>query len=210
MNRDLTRVLTRGLLVGAGGWVATRAFAALRPTAFPYFLRAIIQVPRPLLTARGLVAILGPTPGERVLELGPGTGYYTAAVAERLVPAGALDVLDVRQRFLDHTMAKIQRRGIANVVPTLGDGASLPYPDAEFDAAFLVTVLGEIPDPDAALREMRRVLKPEGRLVVGEIIIDPDFTTTRWLTRHASAAGLVLERRAGNPLAYFARFSRPA
>ena len=51
-------------------------------------------------------------------------------------------------------------------------------------------MLGEIPDPEAALGELRRVLKPAGRLVVGEIFIDPDFPRLAWLVRRARAAGV--------------------
>jgi SAM-dependent methyltransferase len=145
-----------------------------------------------------------------MLEIGPGTGYYSTRIAACLEPGGMLDILDVRQRFLDHTTKRARAEGLANVTPTLGEGGSLPYPDGCFDAAYLVTVLGEIPDPQAALIELRRVLKPTGRLVVGEIFIDPDFPTFRWLVEHARAAGLVLERRLGMPFAYFARFSPAA
>lgn len=142
-----------------------------------------------------------------MLEVGPGTGYYALPVAARLEPTGVLEILDVRRRFLDHTVRRARSRGLTNVVPKLGDGRSLPYPDRSFDAAYLITVLGEIADPEVALAELHRVLKPAGRLVVGEILIDPDFTTLRWLVRHARAAGLLLERRTGTPLGYFARFS---
>jgi hypothetical protein len=66
-------------------------------------------------------------------------------------------------------------------------------------------VLGEIPDQDAALREVARVLKPEGRLVVGELFGDPHFTSLGALERRAGAAGLRLERRSGPRFGYFAR-----
>ena len=199
--------LWKALSVGCAGWLGLRAWAALRPTAFPYVGRPILDIPRPLITRGRLLGILDPVAGERILEVGPGTGYYTLPVAARLGPRGVLDILDVRQRFLDHTIGRVHTRGLTNLVATLGDGKSLPYPDGRFDAAYAITVLGEIADPEAALGELRRVLKPAGRLVVGEILIDPDFTTLRWLVSHARAAGLVFERRTGTQVGYFARFS---
>jgi ubiquinone/menaquinone biosynthesis C-methylase UbiE len=200
------RHLPRLLLAAATTWLSLRAWAALRPTAFPYFARVILEVRRPLLTRRAFVEILDPIPGERILEVGPGTGYYTFVVAERVGPTGSVDVLDVRQSFVDHIRASAARRGLRNVAGTQGDAGSLPFPDARFDAAYLVGVLGEIPDPKTALRELRRVLKPTGRLVVGEIFFDPDFTRLGWLLKQAEAAGLRFERRSGPRFAYFARF----
>jgi SAM-dependent methyltransferase len=198
--------LRRTLFAVAVAWLGLRAWAALRPTAFPYYGRAILDIPRPLITRGALLEILEPARGERILEVGPGTGFYTLPVAARLEPGGVVEILDVRQSFLDRTVERARRRGLANVVPTLGDGGQLPYPDSRFDAVYLITVLGEIPDPDAALGELRRVLKPTGRLVVGEIFIDPDFPRLGWLIKRAGAAGLKLERRTGTPLGYFARF----
>jgi ubiquinone/menaquinone biosynthesis C-methylase UbiE len=194
------------LFLACGAWLGLRAWAALRPTAFPYLARPVLDLPRPLITRGGLLKILEPAPGERILEVGPGTGYYTLPVAARLRPGGVLEVLEVRQSYLDHTLERARKAGLANVLPRLGDGAHLPYPSGRFDAAYLVTVLGEIPDPQAALRELRRVLKSGGRLVVGEIFIDPDFPRLAWLVRRARAAGLMLDRRIGTPVAYFARF----
>lgn len=197
------------LLAGFAAWLTLRAWAALRPTAFPYFGRSILDLPRPLVTRRRLLDSVAPAPGERILAVGPGTGYYSLPVAARLQPEGILDILDVRQSFLDHTLERGRRRGVANIVATRGDGGSLPYPDGLFDAAYLVSVVGEIPSPEAALRELRRVLKPDGRLVVGEVCIDPDFPRLGWLVKRARSAGLSLERRSGSPLSYFARF-RPS
>jgi ubiquinone/menaquinone biosynthesis C-methylase UbiE len=193
-------------LVACAAWLGLRAWAALRPTAFPYLARSILELPRPLITRSGLLEILDPAAGERILEVGPGTGYYTFTVADRLGPDGLLEILDVRQSFLDHTMRRAAERGTVNITPTEADATSLPYEDGTFDAAFLITVLGEMPDPQAALGELRRVLKPAGRLVVGEIFIDPDFPRLALLVRSARDVGLILERRTGTPAAYFARF----
>ena len=74
-------------------------------------------------------------------------------------------------------------RGVTNVRPTLGDAQALPFDDDAFDAAVLVTVLGEIPDQEQALREIARVLRPGGRLVVGELFGDPHMVTVRQAAR---------------------------
>ena len=201
------RVLVKTLLGALAAWLGLRAFAARRPTAFPYFARAILDVPRPLLTRRRLLEILQPEPGERILEVGPGTGYYTLAVASRLEPDGVVEILDVRRPFLDHTVVRAHRHGLVNVVATLGDGGRLPFPAERFDAAYLVTVFGEIAEPEAALRELRRVLKPAGRLIVGEIIVDPDFPRLSRLVAQARGAGFRLVERTGSRIGYFAQFT---
>jgi ubiquinone/menaquinone biosynthesis C-methylase UbiE len=100
-------------------------------------------------------------------------------------------------------MRRARKAGLGNGEPRRGDARRLPYPDAAFDAAYLVTVLGEIPDQDTALRELRRVIKPGGRVVVGELLGDPHMVGERMLRRRAMAAGLTLERRVGPPFGYF-------
>jgi ubiquinone/menaquinone biosynthesis C-methylase UbiE len=151
-------------------------------------------VPHPFVTRPRLRETLAPQPGETMLEIGPGTGYYSLPVAEWLGPAGTLHIFDIQQQMLDHTMRRACEQGLANLEPRLGDAQRLPYPDATFDAAYLVTVLGEIPDQDAALRELGRVVKPAGRIVLGELFGDPHMVTHHTLRRRAAAAGLTLER----------------
>jgi ubiquinone/menaquinone biosynthesis C-methylase UbiE len=167
-------------------------------------------VPHPFLTRARLRRILAPQPGERVLEVGPGTGYYSLDVAEQIAPDGVLDILDVQQEMLDHTMRKASERHITNIVPTHRDAQELPYPDETFDAAYMTVTLGEVPDQDAALHELRRVLKPSGRLIMGEIFGDPHMVTFGSLRAGAEAAGLQFEQRLGKRVAYFARFHTPA
>jgi ubiquinone/menaquinone biosynthesis C-methylase UbiE len=154
-----------------------------------------------------LRSILRPELGERILEIGPGVGYYTLDLAEWVGPEGKVEIFDLQQKFLDHTTARASERGLANVVPTLGDATALPYEDSSMDAVALTAVLGEIPDPLAALREIARVLKPGGRLIVGELFGDPHFTTIASLKRQSAEVGLNFEQRSGNWFAYFARLS---
>jgi ubiquinone/menaquinone biosynthesis C-methylase UbiE len=186
-------------LAAAAGWLWWRR----NPSACPYSQRFWVEAPHPFITRARLREALRAAPGERVLEVGPGTGYYTLDVAEALLPLGRLDVLDVQQEMLDHTLRRARERGLENVTPARADARELPYADATFDAAFLVTVLGEIPDQDRALAELRRVLKPGGRLVVGELVGDPHMVTPRALRERAARAGLAHERRVGPPFGCF-------
>jgi ubiquinone/menaquinone biosynthesis C-methylase UbiE len=195
-------------IAAAGATVAGALWWRKHPSACPYSQRFWVEAPHPLITRARLREVLEPQPGERVLEVGPGTGYYSLEVAESVSPGGQLDVFDVQQEMLDHTMRRARERGIGGITPTLGDARCLHYADGSFDAAYLVTVLGEIPDQAAAVRELARVLKPGGRLVVGELFGDPHWVSPGRLREHAEAAGLRFVRRAGPPLGYFARFER--
>jgi ubiquinone/menaquinone biosynthesis C-methylase UbiE len=192
-------------LLAAAGIVGAALWWRKNPSACPYGQRFWVEGPHPLITRERLREVLAPQPGERVLEIGPGTGYYTAELAEWIGPDETLEIFDIQQEMLDHTMRAVAERGVGNVNPTQGDARSLPYEDASFDAAVLVTVLGEIPDQDAALREIARVLRPGGRLVVGELFGDPHMVALSALERRAAAAGLRLTRRSGPKLGYFAR-----
>jgi ubiquinone/menaquinone biosynthesis C-methylase UbiE len=177
------------------------------PSACPYGQRFWVEAPHPIITRDRLREVLLPQPGERLLEIGPGTGYYTLDLAAWVGGEGRVEIFDLQREFLDHVGRRAGERGLTNVVPTQGDATSLPYENASIDAVVLTAVLGEIPDTTAALNEICRVLKPGGRLVVGELFGDPHFTTLAALKRQAAGAGLAYETHSGNRLAYFARLS---
>ena len=94
---------------------------------------------------------------------------------------------------------RLQRHAIApeRYELRVGDATALPFDNASFDAAYAVTVLGETPDPAAALREAARVLAPEGRLLIIEQAGDPDMITAAELIAAAQDAGLQLDAQAG-------------
>ena len=202
------RVLRTGLLLAALGVLGAAVWWRRNPSACPYNQRFWVDAPHPFITRARLLEALALAPDERVLEIGPGTGYYTFDIAAAL-PAGQVDIFDIQQEMLDHVMRKAAERGVTNVRATLGDAQQLPFDDDAFDAAVLVTVLGEIPDQEQALREVARVLRPGGRLVVGELFGDPHMVTSGRLRDRAGGAGLGFERRVGNPLAFFERFETP-
>ncbi|HEX8688813.1 MAG TPA: class I SAM-dependent methyltransferase [Solirubrobacterales bacterium] len=190
--------LVGGAIGGAAIWWRKN------PSACPYGQRFWVEAPHPIVTPERLRSVLRPESDERVLEIGPGTGYYTFDIAAWVA---TVEIFDLQQEFLDHVMREAAKRGVANIVPTQGDATALPYEDDSIDAVVLTAVLGEIPDPGAALREIRRVLAPSGRLVVGELFGDPHFTTLASLKRQGAAAGLSFEESSGNWFGYFARLS---
>ena len=206
-KRPVARVLLGVSLAAAAAGLGYAFWWRRNPSACPYGLRFFVELPHPFITRERLREVLAPKPGERVLEVGPGTGYYALDAAGWLGPGGTLDVLDLQGEMLDHVLRRARERSIANVAATQGDAQSLPYPDNSFDAAYLTAVLGEVPDQEQALRELGRVLKPGGRLVVGEVFPDFHMVPFGSLRERAERAGLVFERRLGGPLGYFARFS---
>jgi ubiquinone/menaquinone biosynthesis C-methylase UbiE len=193
--------------LGAAGVGAAALWWRKNPSACPYGQRFWVEAPHPLITRARLSEILEPRPGERLLEIGPGTGYYTLELAAWVGEQGMVEIFDIQQEMLDHAIRAARERGLWNVNPTRGDAQQLGWDDDSFDAVILVTVLGEIPDQDAALRQIARVLRPGGRLIVGELFGDPHMVTLGSLERRAEAAGLRFERRVGPKLGYFARFS---
>lgn len=205
-NRRRTTIAIGALVAGT----AVLAYGTLRwrnnPSACPYSQRLWIDLPRPFFTRARLREMLVPEPGQKVLEVGPGTGYYALHTSQWLSPGGTLQILDVQQAMLDHTTRRARELGLPNVAPSLGDAQDMPYADDTFDAAYLVATLGEAPDQSSVLCELSRVLKPGGRLVVGEGMPDPHMVRIARLREQADAAGLVLERRIGGAPAYFASF----
>ena len=191
------------VIAGAAA-AAARRWSRRYPGPMPYVLRSTLFL-LPHAPAQ-LRRLLGPTDGERMLEIGPGVGHHALPIASALGPNGVLHVLDVQQEMLDALIRRARAAGISNIVAQQGDAQDLPYPDGMFDGAYLSAVLGEVPDQALALRELHRVLKPNGRLVVAEGCIDPDYINLATLRAEAGRAGFVLEKKLGSSVAYLALF----
>lgn len=185
--------------VAAGAWWLTDQ------APYPYAQRRLLDIPLPFLTASNVEGMLQPRPGERILEIGPGTGLQTLHIAPRLGPNGRLDIVDIQQEMLDHVMTRAERANLTTIHPHRADGRELPFETGTFDAVYLVTALGEIPEPERVLGAAATVLKPGGRLVVGEFF-DRHWISFGRLHRMADSRGLHLTDRRGPSLAYLARF----
>jgi ubiquinone/menaquinone biosynthesis C-methylase UbiE len=142
-----------------------------------------------------LFAALAPERGERILEVGAGSGRYALEVAEEVGPDGTIDIVDGLPDRLEDAVSAARERGLDNVSPTLGDGRYLPFGDSWFDGAYMIAALGDVPDPPAALAELARVLRPGGRLAIGELDGDPHRVDPERLRASAAATGLRVVRR---------------
>lgn len=102
-------------------------------------------------------------PGERALDVACGTGLVSLRMAEAAGPRGAVVGTDISGQMVAAASRTAAARGIANASFERADAEALPFPDRSFDAAVCALGLMYVPDPLAALGEMRRVLRPGGR-----------------------------------------------
>jgi ubiquinone/menaquinone biosynthesis C-methylase UbiE len=177
---------------------------------YPHHLSRLIDNPLRalLISPRTLVDRANLEPHHQVLELGPGSGYFSVELARR-IPKGRLDLVDVQDAMLSKAKAKLRTAGITNARFTVADGGKpLPFHPSRFDAAILVTVLGEIPDEGAAIDALARVIKPGGSLVIHEQIPDPDIISLRRLKSIVEPRGFSFVRRHGPWWNYTAVFRR--
>jgi ubiquinone/menaquinone biosynthesis C-methylase UbiE len=145
--------------------------------------------------------------GHTVLELGPGPGYFSVEVARRLGPEGRLVCVDIQPEMIGALRQRLLREGVTNALPMVGDALGLPLADSSLDCAFLVTVLGEIPDRPKGLAELRRVLKPGGTLSITEILPDPDYQFPDVVRDLCQASGFTLLEHRGRFLGFTMNFA---
>ena len=113
------------------------------------------------------VGVIRPRPGERILDIASGSGDLARALAKRVVPGGEVLVTDINRRMLERGRDRLLDAGV--LAPAVQcDGERLPFADASFDCVSVAFGLRNMTHKEAALAEMRRVLRPGGRLAVLE------------------------------------------
>lgn len=120
------------------------------------------------------IAALQPTPGARLLDIGCGTGLMLAELSGAVGPDGHVTGIDLSEDMLERARATCE--GLPNVTTRIAAADALPFDDATFDGIVSVQVFEYLGDLSPALAECRRVLKPGGRLVIG----DMHFDTLAW------------------------------
>lgn len=159
--------------------------------------------------AERLLDRAGARSGMRILDAGCGPGRLTLPAARRVGDAGHVVALDVQSKMLERLRHRLEREKLGNVEPLLaglGDGG---LPVDTFDVAFLVTVLGEVPDKVTALREIHASLRPGAVLSVTEVLPDPHYQTVRRLRALAEQTGFEEQRLFQGRLAYTLNLVKP-
>ena len=162
--------------------------------------RKIIQKPTVIANHMDL------KPGMTVLDIGPGKGSYTKAVAQRILPNGKVYAIDIQPYVIERLKKNIEKEGITNIVPKVDDVYNLYFEDNSIDRILMITCLPEIPDPIKALKECKRVLKPEGIISLCELLSDPDYPRRKTEKKWAKKAGLEFLEGFGNFFVYQLNF----
>jgi ubiquinone/menaquinone biosynthesis C-methylase UbiE len=177
---------------------------------YPHQAAFILNNPlrRALVKPARIVDSIGLTGSERVLEVGPGPGFYSVEIARRLT-YGRLDLFDIQPEMLEKARRQLEHAGFHDVGFTTGQAAEgFPFPDNTFNTAFLAAVIGEVPGKQACIRSLARVLKPGGQLVFFETFPDPDRLGVRELRDLAEPENFDFVAATGNRWHDIVRFRR--
>ncbi len=107
-------------------------------------------------------------PGMVVADVGAGPGFFTLPVASKVGPGGLVYALDVEPTMLERLRERAAEAGIGNIGTLVAEEDRLPLPDQTVDIALMFLVLHECSDRRALLREVARILRPDGFVAVAE------------------------------------------
>jgi demethylmenaquinone methyltransferase/2-methoxy-6-polyprenyl-1,4-benzoquinol methylase len=129
------------------------------------------------------VTVANPQPGDRVLDIAGGTGDLSLAFAPKVGPSGQVVHTDINEAMLGEGRTRLLDAGV--ILPTLVcDAEKLPFPEGHFDIVTVAFGLRNMTHKDGALREMQRVLRPGGKLLVLEFskVAKPLEKAYEWYT----------------------------
>jgi SAM-dependent methyltransferase len=193
-------------------WIGWRLVSSRRSLPCPSWLGWLLELENPFLginRAGNVIQQLNLKSGMTVLDVGCGPGRLTIPIAEKVGPNGEVTALDIQPGMLDKAREKARKAGLDNIRFLEAGAGSGKLEKDRYDRAVLVTVLGEIPDREAALKEIFSALKSGGLLAVTEIIADPHFQSRGKVLRLAGSVGFREKDFFGNRFAFTLTFEKP-
>lgn len=177
----------------------------------PSWLAWLVELDNPFAknyNASSIIGNLGIRPGMSVLDAGCGPGRLTIPLGRAVGPEGDVLAVDIQPRMLDRAREKARIAGLTNIRFQRADIGERKIGESRFDRAVLVTVLGEIPDRESALREIHRALKGGGILSVTEIMADPHYQRRSVICALGEGAGFRESAFFGNRFAFTLHLTR--
>jgi ubiquinone/menaquinone biosynthesis C-methylase UbiE len=210
MQRVLVDYVLRPLLIMVILHTIVRMIRYFYKFPMPEFFADVIDNPfrRRIQPPSEMPLRHGIEPGMTVLEVGPGNGRYTIETARRVGSLGKVVTVDIEPKMIERVWQRAQAEGITNLEAKVADVYSLPFEDGMFDAIYMITVIGEIPEPERAMREFYRVLSSSGTLAFSEFLIDPDYPLAQTLVHKAAKANFRLKKKLGNFFSYTLVFEK--
>ena len=111
-----------------------------------------------------LIELCPPRPGERILDLGCGSGIISFQIADTVGPSGSIVCVDIAQKMIEHCQKKLKDTNYTNLIFEYGDVEQLSYPVDSFDRMYASAILPWLINPQAALRHWFELLKPGGSI----------------------------------------------
>jgi ubiquinone/menaquinone biosynthesis C-methylase UbiE len=164
--------------------------------------RNLIQKPKTVAERMNL------EPGMTVIEIGPGKGSYTKVIAKNILPDGIVYAIDIQESVIKRLQKRIERENIHNIIPKIEDAYNLSFEDNSVDRVLMIACLPEIPNPVRVLKEIKRILKPNGLVCLSELLPDPDYPRRKTEKKWANEAGLELDNQFGNWFIYQLNFRK--
>src|SRR5262245_11644039 len=142
-----------------------------------------------------IFAAMAVQPGAVVADIGAGPGFFTVRLAEAVSPGGRVFAVDISSSVLRSLKSRLEQEGLKNVDVVEGSVSDPHLPEGVLDAALIVNAYHEMTEHQAMLEQIRKALKPGGRLVIVEPISPGrrDATRKEQASQHEIAPGFVQE-----------------
>lgn len=161
----------------------------------PFWLRGLVEMDNPLTKSNKAKVIIEQSniqPGMHVIDFGCGPGRLTLPLADCVGPNGTVTAVDMQVKMLQRVEKKAAERNLNNIKFVQGKIGAGELQLSSCHHALLVNVLGEIPDQQAAFKEIYNTLKSGGVLTVTETIFDPHFQKRENVLTLANKVGFLL------------------
>ena len=208
-----TLLIVLGLLVlTVFVWAGWRIASRLHNLPCPVWLRWLVELDNPWArnSSSSIIAQLELQPGMKVLDVGCGPGRVSVPIANRVGPDGEVVGIDIQMGMLRRAEERARKANVRNVRFLQVAAGEAKLEKNVYDRELLVTVLGEIPDRGAALKDIFDALRPGGFLSVTEIVMDPHYQRRATITRLADGVGFREKNFSGNALAFTLNLEKPS